>query len=287
MTIFHYVNGAFVPEEKAYVSALDLSVLRGYGVFDYVQIYQGKAFHLQDHLERLKWSAEQVELSLPMSLSDIDRLVQELLAKNPSIDAGVRLILTGGPSGQDQLLPDSASHLILLFHPYTPPPQKYYTQGMKAVTTSLLRIIPSVKTTNYMPAIFAMNKAKKRGFDDAIYLSDRQELLEGTISNVFFFKNGKLITSDSNSIVKGVTRSILLKLAAPYFPIEYRSLPLEEVASCQEAFLCSSRKEVAPLVQIDDIVVGEGKPGPFSAKLRSLFQDYVANYFAEAHQPFC
>ncbi len=287
MGTFHYVNGAFVPEEKAYVSALDLSVLRGYGVFDYVQVYQGRAFHLQDHLERLKWSAEQVELSLPMGLAELDQLVQQLLAKNPSIDAGVRLIVTGGPSGQDQLLPDAGSHLILLFHPYTPPPEKYYTHGMKAVTTNLLRIIPSVKTTNYMPAIFAMNKAKQRGFDDAIYLSDRQELLEGTISNVFFFKDGKIITSDSNSIVKGVTRSILLRLAEPHFPIEYRSLPLSEVSSCQEAFLCSSRKEVAPLVQIDDIVIGTGKPGPSSAKLRSLFQDYVANYFAKTLQPVC
>jgi branched-chain amino acid aminotransferase len=287
MTIFHYVNGAFVPEEKAYVSALDLSVLRGYGVFDYVQIYQGKPFHLQDHLKRLKWSAEQVELSLPMSLSELDLLVQELLAKNPPIDAGVRLIITGGPSGQDQLLSVDPAHLILLFHPYIPPPERYYTQGMKAITNNLLRIIPSVKTTNYMPAIFAMNKAKKLGFDDAIYLNDQQELLEGTISNVFFFKDGKLITSDSNQIVKGVTRAILLQLAALHFPIEFRSLPISELPFCQEAFLCSSRKEVAPLVQINDIILGTGKPGPCSAKLLSLFQNYVASYFAKARQPIC
>ncbi|HAB99766.1 MAG TPA: amino acid aminotransferase [Parachlamydiales bacterium] len=287
MTIFHYVNGTFVPEKEAYVSALDLSVLRGYGVFDYVQIYQGKAFHLQDHLERFKWSAEQVELTFPWDLSSLSQLVDELLAKNPPIDAGVRLLLTGGPSGQDQLLPETAPQLILLFHPYTPPPERYYTKGMRALTTNLLRIIPGVKTTNYMPAIFAMNRAKKTGFDDAIYLNGQEELLEGTISNLFFFKNGKLITSDSNSIVKGVTRAILLQLAAPYFPIEFRSLPLSEVSSCQEAFLCSSRKEVAPLVQIDDKIIGSGKPGPCSAKLLSLFQNYVANYFAETHQPSC
>lgn len=281
MAIFHYVDGAFIPEEKAYVSALDLGILRGYGIFDYVQIYQGKAFHLQDHLERFKWSAEQVELSLPVSLSELTHLVDELLAKNPSIDAGVRLLLTGGPSGQDQLLPEEAPSLILLFHPYQAPPERYYNKGMKAITTNLLRIIPGVKTTNYMPAIFAMNKAKKMGFDDAIYLNDRQELLEGSISNAFFFKEGKLITSDSNSIVKGVTRAILLRLAADHFPIEFRSLPLSEVSSCQEAFLCSSRKEVAPLVQIDNMIIGSGTPGPLSTKLRALFQDYITHYFAD------
>lgn len=281
MAIFHYIDGAFVPETAAQISALDLGILRGYGVFDYVQIYQGKPFHLRGHLERFKWSAEQVELSLPVKLEELETLVKELLAKNAPIDAGVRLILTGGLCGPHQLLPDGHSNLFLLFHPFTPSTESIYTQGLKAITTTLLRVIPSVKTTNYMPAIFAMNKAKKLGFDDAIYMNDKQELLEGTISNLCFFKDGCLITSDSDQIVKGVTRSILIELAAPYFPIEYRSLPVKEVASCQEAFLCSSRKGVAPLVQIDDIVIGSEKPGPCTQKLRELFQECVKEYFLE------
>ncbi|MDP1614442.1 MAG: aminotransferase class IV [Methylococcales bacterium] len=280
MGIFHYINGAFVPETAAYVSAFDLGVLRGYGIFDYVQIYQGRPFHLLDHLERFKWSAEQVELPLPLDMSKLEELVHELLAKNPQIDAGIRLILTGGMSGQHQLLPEAEANLLLLFHPFTPLSETCYTHGLKAITTSLLRIMPAVKTTNYMPAIIAMNKAKKIGFDDAIYMNEKEELLEATISNLCFFKEGRLITSDSNAIVKGVTRSLLLKLAASHFPIEYRSLPLNEVPSCQEAFLCSSRKGVAPLVQINEIPIGSGNPGPQTQQMKKLFQEYVNKYFS-------
>ncbi len=278
MTIFHYLNGAFVRGENAFVSALDLGLLRGYGVFDYAQVYGGKIFHLMDHLERLKWSAEQVELSLPMSLEEMQELSEELASKNPQIDAGIRFVLTGGVSGQDQLLPDGAANLVMLFHPFTPPPEKYYTRGMKVITTRMLRSLPGVKTTNYMPAIFATNRAKKMGFDDAVYIDARGGILEGMISNAFFFKNGTLITSDSDQIVKGVTRALILELAKDHFPIEFLSLPLSELKDCEEAFLCSSRKEVAPLVQINDQVIGDGLPGPKCAKLRGLFQDYVKQY---------
>lgn len=282
MTVFHYVNGEFVSEEKAFVSALDLGVLRGYGVFDYVQVYGGKPFHLMDHLQRLMWSADQVELTLPFGLEELERLAGELLSKNAPIDAGIRLVVTGGVSGQDQLLPAESANLMMLFHPFTPSPEKYYTRGMKVITTPLLRLLPGVKTTNYMPAIFATRKAKKMGFDDAVYVNDKSEVLEGMISNAFFFKKGTLITSDSDQIVKGVTRAVILDLAKPYFPIELRSLKLSELKDCEEAFLCSSRKEVAPLVQINDTVIGSGTPGPQCAKLRQLFQDYVVQYFADS-----
>lgn len=282
MTIFHYVNGAVVPEEKAVVSALDLGLLRGYGVFDYVQVYQGKPFHLMDHLQRLLWSAEQVGLSLPIGLEEIEKLSKKLLSNNQPIDAGLRLIITGGYSGQDQLLPSEPAHLMMLFHPFTPTPEKYYTRGMRVITTRMLRSLPGVKTTNYMPAIFAASKAKKMGFDDAVYVNAQEEILEGMISNAFFFKQGTLITSDSDQIVKGVTRAVILELAKPHFPIEMRSLPLSELKDCEEAFLCSSRKEVAPLVQIDDTIIGSGKPGPQCAKLRKLFQEYVAAYLKES-----
>ena len=282
MTVFHYVNGTHVLEENAQISALDLGILRGYAVFDYVQLYKGKPFHLMDHLERLKWSAEKIELPLPLGLDDIYDLAHDLIKKNKPIDAGIRFILTGGES-HDLLLPANKSNLMMLFHPYTPHPERYYTEGMKVITTNLLRTMSAVKTTNYMPAIFAMKKAKIAGFDDALYLNERQEVLEGTTCNTFFFKDGTLITSDSNEIVQGVTRKILLELAKPYFSIEYRSLSLSEVESCEEAFLCSSVKDVVPLVQINEMKIGSGVPGPLSAKLRSIYRSYIENYLMESH----
>lgn len=280
MTIYHYVNGAFFQDKETYISPFDLSVLRGYGVFDYVQLYKGQPFHLMDHLERLKWSAEQVEISLPTSLDTIVDITYALIERNPPIDAGIRFMITGGMCSQDLLTPNPGFSLIMLFHPYIPYPERYYTEGMRAITTNILRAMPAVKTMNYMPAIFAMKRAKEAGFDDALYVNDRKELLEGTTCNLFFFKNESLITTDSSDIVKGVTRSILLRLAEPHFSIEYRSLFLDEIQSCQEAFLCSSVKDVVPLVQINDSKIGLGIPGPHSEKLRNLYRSYIKDYLS-------
>ncbi len=280
MTRFHYINGEIVPESTAYISVFDLGLLRSYAVFDYVQLYQGCPFHLKEHLQRLKKSAEQVQLKLPMSIEAMEKIALELIQKNEPIDAGIRFIVTAGLCGPDLLLPKNESTLIILFHPISPNPEHYYQSGMKAVTTPLLRYLPHVKTTNYMPAIFAKKYALEHQSDDALYIDELGGILEATTSNVFFIKDGTIITDDSDLIVKGITREIILNLAKPHFPIEYRALPIKEISSCDEAFLTSSIKDIIPLVKIDDQNVGNGKPGPISHQLRGLFHVYLQNYLS-------
>jgi branched-chain amino acid aminotransferase len=279
MPVYHYVNEKITRESEALISVLDLGLLRGYGVFDYVPLYAGRPFHLGSHIDRLQKSAEQVQLDLPMSIEGIEQVVWELIEKNEPIDAGIRLVLTGGFAGKDLLLPEEKSSLILLFHPFTPYHPEYYRKGMRAITTSVLRYLPHIKTTNYMPAIFAMKQAISLNANDALYLNSDDGIIEGTTCNVFFFKNGTLITDNSDHLVKGVTREILLNLAQNHYPIEYRALNVSELSSCDEAFLTSSAKDVMPLVQIDDQKIGNGLPGPVSTHLRSLFHTYIKNYF--------
>lgn len=267
--------------EKPTVEASDLGLTRGYGVFDYVRLYQGKPFHLVDHLKRLLWSAEQIELAPTPSLEDLIELTHALIEKNPLIDAGIRFLITGGEPQANHLLADGAPKLTMLFQPHIPPPSRYYNEGMRLCTTNSLRILPSIKTTNYMPAIFGMKKAKEAGFDDALYVNDRGEILEGTTSNVFFFKNDTLITPDAD-IVKGVTRSVFLELAKEKFPIERRSIHIDEIDDCSEAFLTSSIKGGVPLVQIDDKQIGKGLPGPYTAHLCNKFKKYVYNHITNS-----
>lgn len=274
MSFIHYVNGSFV--SKATIDITDSGILRGYGIFDYVRLYQGKPLHLIEHLKHLQSSAQQMELSLPISIEDLYDLTFSLIEKNPPIDAGIRFLVTGGINGKDQFLPVGKSSLFMLFHPYTPHPERYYLEGMRVITTQMSRSFPSVKSTNYITGIIAMKKAQKIGFDDALYLDQEGKLLEGTTSNVFFFKDEKIITADSG-IYKGVTREIILELAKEKFPIELRKLHLSEIEDCDEAFLTSSTKEIMPLVQIDDKMVGLGKPGPRTKLLRELFKDYCSS----------
>ncbi len=274
MDIVHYVNGRFVSKEDALISAFDLSVLRGYGVFDYVQLYKGKPFYLLEHLKRLAWSADQVELELPMSLDEISTIFYLLLEKNPPIDAGVRFVLTCGIGSSEQIEPMGRSNLMLLFHPITLYPIITYEKGMKAALSRQMRVMPEVKSTHYLPAILSMKEAKRRGFDDALYINDKDEILEGTTCNAFFFIGDRLITADSK-IVRGVTRSIFLELAKEHFEIEYRPLKKSELKFCDEAFLTSSIKDAVPLVQVEDQIINQGLPGKRTAHLRELFREHV------------
>ena len=279
MTIFHYINGNIEEKSCAQINVLDLGLLRGYGVFDYVSLYKGRPFYLRAHIDRLQISAKQIQLELPMSIMQIERAALDVIEKNEPIDAGLRFIITGGLSGGDLLLPEGKSSLMILFHPLTPYSIEHYTNGMRAVTTSELRYLPHVKTTNYISAIFAMKKALAANANDALYLNCDGGILEGTTCNVFFVKKGTLITSDSPQIVRGVTREIILNLAKNHYPIEYREVSVEETSSCDEAFLTSSLKDVMQLVQIDNQKIGNGRPGSISAHLRSLFHAYIENYF--------
>ena len=209
MPVFHYVNGKITSEAEALFSVLDLGLLRGYAVFDYTQLYAGRPFHLRDHIIRLQNSAERIGLDLPMSIEEIEEAAFDLIEKNEPINAGIRFVLTGGLAGKDFLLPARKSSLFILFHPFAPYKAEYYLKGMRAVTTTALRYLPDVKTTNYIPAIFAMKKALESDADDALYLNREGGIIEGTTCNVFFVKNGRIITDDSDQLVRGVTRDIV------------------------------------------------------------------------------
>ncbi|MCH9610400.1 MAG: D-alanine aminotransferase [Chlamydiales bacterium] len=272
----YFVNGEFCEEPR--VSALDLGILRSFGVFDYIQSYGGLLFHPQDHLERLAWSAKQIGLQMPYSRKALLEITQEIVERNEKRDAGIRLVVTGGLSSHDHLLPTGRASLMVYFHPNDPQPDDAYSDGLRVVTNRHQRFLPTVKTTNYLPAIFGMRSAKERGFDDAIYLNSDDELLECTTSNAFFFKDGHWITS--KEVVHGVTRKIFLSLLEE--PVEFRSLKLSEWPECEEAFLTSSVKDAVPLVQIDDQSIGQ--PGARTADLTEKFRSYLERYFEHADQ---
>jgi branched-chain amino acid aminotransferase len=272
----YYVNGKVVKEEDAKISILDLAVLRGFGVFDYLRTYQGCPFHLWDHLLRLKYSAEQMGLSLPNSLSEIQDIVYQVLVPNYLPETSIKLLVTGGVSS-DHFTPLRQSHLIAFAYPLSPFSPHFYTDGIKVITTRLNRSLPTSKTTHYAPAIVAMQRGKIENAQEVLYLNAQNEILEASTSNFFAFKKGILYTCCSEEILFGITREIVLKLSAPHFTIKEQALHYEEVPEIEEAFITSSNREVMPVVQIDNLIIGNGKVGPRTKKLLELFQTYTKN----------
>lgn len=270
----HYINGQYVKEEDAKISIYDLSILRGFGVFDYLRTYGGRPFHLWDHLLRLKYSAEHIGLSLPNPLTEIQDIVHNVKKRNNLFEASIKLLVTGGTSA-DQFTPYHTGNLIVFAWPLSSYPQHFFTEGIKVTTTRLNRSLPTSKTTQYTSAIVAMRNGKSQNAVEALYLNANDEILEGTTSNFFAFKNGTLYTCCSDEVLFGITREVILKLAAPLFPIENRALRYDEIEDMEEAFITASNKEIMPVTQIDAKKIGSGKVGPKTQQTMDLFRKYT------------
>ena len=269
----YYVNGEFVPASQATVAAGDLGLVRGYGVFDVLRTYDRTPFALRAHLERLARSAGAINLPLPSSLDELEQLVYTTLAHNagvePERDVTIRLIVTGGSSA-GFMLPDGPPSLLILVAPVRSVPSQHYSEGAALVTVDIPRFLPNVKSINYIPAILGQQRARAAGAVEALYCTADGVISECTTSNFFVVADGRLITPNQD-VLAGVTRNITLELAADVTDVVLRPISRAELHTVDEAFITSTTKEILPIVRVDDISIGDGRPGPVTRRLADLF----------------
>ncbi len=271
--ITYYVNGSFVPPTQAMLPLNDLGIVRGYGVFDLLRTYGKTPFRLRDHIHRLESSASQIGLGLPWSTEELEDVVLQTYARNDIPDASIRIVVTGGPS-TNFMTPQGNPSLMVMVHPVAPYPASYYSQGSKAVSTLIERTMATVKSLNYIGAIMAMNDAEKTGAVEAIYLDAHDRLTEGTRANLFVVRGERLITP-REGVLKGITRQVVMEIATNDFEVVEHPIHYHELSLIDEAFLTSTTKEILPVVQIDEHVIGTGKPGPKTQRIIELFNAYV------------
>ncbi|MDX1991705.1 MAG: aminotransferase class IV [bacterium] len=271
MNSVYYIDGEFVASEEASIPAADLAVLRGYGVFDFMRTYDGKPFHLEEHVARLFRSAEQIMLELPWTQEEVVQIVLATLDRNDHAESNVRIVVTGGDT-TDWITPSGAPRLLVLVHPASPPAAHYYKDGAKIITVREERYLPGAKTINYIPAIRALKQAKAQDAVEAIYTDSAGRALEGTTTNLFAFFGGVLVTP-GEGILPGITRGAVLELVQGVFPLEIRDLPVEDLYRADEVFITASNKQVMPVVQVDDRTIGAGVPGEMTRKVMALFSE--------------
>jgi branched-chain amino acid aminotransferase len=267
------IGGQWVHPDKASISVNDIGVLRGYNVFESLRTYDRRPFHLDLHLTRLYHSAKLIEMEIPWSSEQIAAVVREIIARNTYRHAAIRLLVTGGES-EDGMLPSGEPLLVAMITPLGERDMERFAQGCMLITTKFQRISPEAKTANYIAAVRALKEAKRRGAADALFVNEREHVLEATRSNFFIFRGDTLITPH-RGILLGITRNVVLELARSKFTIEERPILLEELALADEAFITSSSKEITPVVQIDDLMIADGKPGQRTYQLEQLFIDMV------------
>jgi len=272
----YYIDGAYRPAEQAFVPADDLAVLRGYGVFDFLRTYGGRPFFLREHLKRLQRSAQQIRLECPWSLDELERIVLETLRRNRLDEANIRIVVTGGSSA-DSITPAGKPRLLVMVTPLWRAPDWWRERGVKVITVPAARFVPTAKTINYIPAIVALRQAHEQDAVEAVYCDEHDRLQEGTTSNFFVFFGDRLATPSEN-VLDGITRRVVAEIAGRMFAVEHREIRKTDLGRASETFLTSSNKEVVPIVQWDDVSIGNGRPGERTVRVIEAFRRYTEQY---------
>lgn len=276
MLPIYFVNGQFYPQNKAFINVKDLGILRGYGIFDYLRTYQQKPFHLDDHLNRLFNSAKFIDLKIPWSKKQIVDWIFQTLKKNSFPESSIRIVITGGAT-VDTMTPTGKPTIVILVEPATVYPKEIYDKGVKLKTFPIKRTWAETKSINYIPAIIIHNKAVRLGFYDGIYLDEKNNILEAANANLFFFIKNKLVTP-KDEVLFGITRKVIIDLVKKKYPVTEHYINLKELPKISECFFTVSSKEIVPVVQIDQIKIGNGNVGKKTKRIMEIFHNYTLSY---------
>ena len=275
MIKYYAVNGEIVPKEKAVLGVGDLAIQRGYGLFDFFLVKKGRPLFLEDYLDRVYQSAQWLHLEVPVSREELRSQVLRLIEANGELEAGIKLIVTGGYS-EDGYAPAKPNLVIIEMPPPAYPPSKF-EEGVKLMLHDYHRTFPAAKTINYLVGIYLLPQQKATGAEDVLFHSDGQ-IFETTRANFFIVTDQQTIVTAGDGILYGVTRKKTLELARRYFAVEERCPTVDELRTAQEAFITSSTRLVMPVVQVDDMVIGSGRPGPVTRQLMDLVAQEVEAY---------
>ena len=270
-----YVNGDFVPETEAKVSVFDRGFLFGDGVYEVSAVLEGCLIDNQAHMERLARSLGELKLSSPVPLDRIPDIQRELVARNNLKEGMVYLQITRGAADRDFNMPAEAAPTLIMFtQAYSILDDPADESGLSVVTLPDIRWRRrDIKTVMLLAASLAKQEASDRGADDA-WLVEDGHVTEGTANNAFIVtREGEIVTRAlSQDILHGTTRKAILCLAEQEgLAIVERPFTPEEAHQAVEAFITSATNWATPVVKIDGRVIGDGRPGPISRKLRDLY----------------
>jgi branched-chain amino acid aminotransferase len=274
-----FLNGRFVAAARASVSVYDRGLLYGDGLFETLRAYQGKAFGLEAHLERLTDSSK--VLGLPVPAYDWRAVIGELLRRSrlDRRDAWVRITLTRGRAEPTVLPPvPPRPTIIVMAKPIDPTLAAKQRHGVAVALLPYSRhgFIPEHKTLNYLPAVVGKVLADRHGAYDGLFVRRDHFITEGTTSSLLVVQNKSVWTTPIGGILPGVTRRRVLDIAArAHLRTLECDLTTTDLLEADEAFLTSSISEIMPIVEVDQTRVGKGVPGPITRRLQKLYRAEV------------
>jgi len=283
MSIRINVDGRLGSEEDRLLSPLDQGFLFGASVYETLRTYGGVPFLVKRHLKRLRESASALAIEIDISDETLAERLQETLDAAGNDESSVRIVVSAGV-GKIDYRKGSAKKptIVIVVRPLQAYPESLYRDGATASFVSVMRaargnLSPRIKSSNLINNLMALREAHERGDYEALMLNPEGDVCEGSMSNVFVVRDGVIATPPiSAGILEGITREMVLSIARDGgLTLEERSIRPDELRGADEVFITASSRQVVPIVKVDDKPIADGRPGPITQKLISLYQEKI------------
>ncbi len=273
-----YLNGEYLALSKAKVSVLDRGFLFGDGVYEVIPVFGGKPLRLDEHLERLQRSMVRVSLKSTLTHDEWYQIFLQLLDSNPGGDRSIYLQVTRGaaPLRDLSVAADTRQTVFVMVNDIKPVDYPMLERGIEAITVDDFRWKAcDIKSVSLIANVMIRLQANQSNAMDAIMVRDGL-VTEGTASNVFVIHHGVISTPlKSDCLLPGITRDLVIELAlANDFKVEERDIREDELVTADEIWLTSSTREIAPVVKLNNHVIGSGIAGGCWKKVIGLYQDH-------------
>lgn len=276
--MYTIINDDFMLQSEAQLHVSDLSIQRGYGIFDFFKVLDSKPIFLDDHLDRFYGSAGTMNLPVKYQRPELKEMLYELIRKNEMADAGIRINLTGGYAVDSYTV--SKPNLVVTQSSISFS-QENFEKGISLMTDDHQRQLPGVKTIDYLHAIYLQPQIKLANANDVLYFS-QSKIRECPRANFFLVKENGDVVTPAKEILKGITRKKILEFND--MPIREEDVSIYELADAKESFITSTTKNVLPVLSIDGKPVGNGKPGETTRKINELLKNLWTVPAKQVHQ---
>lgn len=281
MTELVWLNGNVLPLSEARVGVEDRGFQFADGVYEVIRLYDGRPFTLDEHLRRLKRSAEAVQLSVPLDLPALAAQVRKLIARTGVGEGMIYMQLTRGVCARNHLFPQSCKPTLLFYArplpPLAPPGQ---AEGVKLWSVPDERWKKCwIKSIALLPNVLAKNAAAAKGADEAVFVNDDGTVSECSASNLFAVIGGRVVTHPVGpKVLPGITRDVLLALAPNVgVKVEERAMSEAEALAADELFITSTTREISWVARWNDRTVGGGRCGPVTLRLHQALRQRVTD----------
>ena len=278
------VNGRITDAASATISVFDHGFLYGEGVYETLRTYSREPFLFGRHMRRLRQSSALMALPVPFSDDELLKSIEKTMAAHTGlVEAYIRVLLTRGV-GELSYNPSATPQptTVIIVKPFPAPPERTFTEGIKLSLVAVRRnhplaLNPMIKSNNLINNALAMQEALRAGADEALMRNQAGDIVECSQSNFFIVRDGAVLTPPLVAgLLPGITREFVMEIANEMgVPAREQRLTPDDLRGADEAFITGTTREVTPVVRIDDLVIGDGRPGPTAKRLLARFRELV------------